>query len=243
MDSYKFKNTDSVKKYIFEQIWEIKNAFNYDINKYSEISEIENNYLMPFINQNTNINNILDLGCGLGRCGVYLYNTINKDHKIKFYFCDSDTGAKGDGGTKQGNDYNSLDMTNLFIKSNNLINYEVIDFNKQNLSTLPKLDIVLSMYSVGLHYPIEIYLNDLLKVIDNNTIMIFGVRHTATCKNDDFHKYLQWFNNVNIVRGPKDPYPACDYLVLNSPKVNNINTEELWREYKYKKGTVFDYHI
>ena len=246
MEVYEYNIPDKVRDHIFEQVWEVPKN---NINVYSTISQMEYENFKNVISQHKNILNVLDLGCGVGRAGIYLYNMINKSNKIKFHFCDSDTGAQGNGGTTTGNDYSSLEVTNLFINSNNVTNFEIIDFNKQKISTLPKQDIIMSMYSVGVHIPIEVYLNDILKIIDDDSIIILGIRFGGDPTNpcSDYNKYKEWFNNVNILNQTNTfshgegggRMPGCKYLILNGPKVTHIDEDILWKEYNNKDSVPY----
>jgi len=120
--------------------------------------------------------NIMDIGCGLGVIDIYL-NRIFKnspnfflldknriDNKIKYGF------------SNNYESYNDLSETkNLLL--NNEINLEQINLCdvEKPINIKEKVDLVISLKSMGYHYPLENYLNLFKKHCSQNTIFIFDI--------------------------------------------------------------------
>ena len=120
--------------------------------------------------------NIMDVGCGLGIINIYL-NRIFKnssnfflldknriDNKIKYGF------------SKDYESYNDLSETkNLLL--NNEINLDQINLCdvEKTINIKEKVDLVISLKSMGYHYPLENYLNLFKKNCSQDTIFIFDI--------------------------------------------------------------------
>jgi len=120
--------------------------------------------------------NIMDVGCGLGIINIYL-NRIFKnssnfflldknriDNKIKYGF------------SEDYESYNDLSETkNLLL--NNEINLDQINLCdvEKTINIKEKVDLVISLKSMGYHYPLENYLNLFKKNCSQDTIFIFDI--------------------------------------------------------------------
>ena len=118
----------------------------------------------------------MDIGCGLGVINIFLNKFYNQ--KIKFYLLDKN---KVDRKIKYGfnfnyESYNDLNETkNLLLNNkieNNCLNF--FDVEKE-INIKEKIDLVISLKSMGYHYPIDIYLKLLKKCCNKDTIFIFDV--------------------------------------------------------------------
>ena len=121
-----------------------------------------------------NINNILDIGCGLGVINIFL-NRIYQN-QLDFFMLDKD---KIDRTIKYGfsenyESYNDLAETkNLLIK--NGIKEEQIHLRNvdKRIEINSKIDLIISLKSMGYHYPLENYLNLLKEICTKDTEFIF----------------------------------------------------------------------
>ncbi len=142
------------------------------------------------------VNNIMDIGCGLGIINVNL-NKIFKNSPY-FFLLDKNRVDKKIkyGFSKEYESYNNLDETkNILI--NNDINknkINIIDVEKKfNIEN--KIDLVISLKSMGYHYPFEEYIDLIRHCCTENTIFIFDTNETQY-KNILLNNY---FKSVKII--------------------------------------------
>lgn len=116
--------------------------------------------------------NVLDLGCGLGRVSVYLHWQLQKP-TIEFILADTTEVTPN----PPGPDCRSnLARTADFVQANGIVNYRLFDVFRDKWSTLPQVDLVISMRSVGFHYLIEKSLPQILPLCHPETTLVFGCR-------------------------------------------------------------------
>jgi len=211
-----------------EQIWQIDMVSNGRLEYYNDLSFAEYEEIGQYIHEDTK--NIMDLGCGLGRAGINIYHMLDK--RPNMFFCDSNFIADKTGGSRfcsndEVGDYNSIKITEDFVKYNSVNNCKIVDIANTNpFKKLPKMDLIISMYSVGFHFSNSDWFNELLDVISHKTVLIFGLSDpnnfrlaTSEKKSDrDLPKIMKKFSSSNIVKGLRDPYPTCDYLILEGFK-------------------------
>lgn len=143
-----------------------------------------------------NLKNIMDIGCGLGIIDILLNNFYQKE--INFYLLDKN---KIDPKIKYGfssnyESYNNLDETkNLLIENGIKIDHlNIFDVDK-TIEISAKMDLVISLKSMGYHYPIDIYINLLKKCCTNNTAFIFDVSE-GYFVNNSLKKYFELINII-----------------------------------------------
>ena len=139
--------------------------------------------------------NIMDIGCGLGIIDIYLNRFFNNpnfflldknriDKKIKYGFSDN------------YESYNDLTETKNILLNNKFKNSCIKLFNVENKIIInKKIDLVISLKSMGYNYPLEIYLNLFKKCCSKNTIFIFDVNEKYYNKNV-IEKY---FKNFKVI--------------------------------------------
>jgi len=224
---YEYKFSEKHVRYMKEQIWQIESIAKGDLAYYSRLSDSEYSIIKDYIEGD--INTVMDLGCGLGRAGINIYHMLKKEPKM--FFCDSDFTADKHGGSflcKDGKvgDYNSIDMTEDFVKTNNVDSYNIINLGDEDpFSDLPKMDLIISMYSVGFHFRISSWFDKLSKVINEDTILIFCLFDSKHFKlankrseTDNVSAIIKQFSSSKIVTGLKKGFPQCDYLILKGYK-------------------------
>jgi len=186
-----------------------------NIDIYQTVCESEWDVIKDYIG---NPKTILELGCGLGRMSVYI-NGMLDDDSIKYILADSNGSPHGKikfgWNPPKQRYYNNLEMTRKFCDMNGLNNYEIVNL-KQIKSQVLSVDFVMSFLSVGFHYPIESYMDWLLKILNEGGNMIFGVRKN---KYSD-HKFEKYFNKCIIIAQDGSVEDKEDILILIDKKKN-----------------------
>lgn len=185
-----------------------KNIKYYEILSKNEYSVMKN-YLNPYPKR------ILELGCGLGRMSIFL-NKMNIIEDTKYYLADSSiiTNSENLYGWNPETWYNDLKLTKEFCDLNGLKNFEIIDLTKDCIKKLERVDFIFSVMAVGFHYPIEQYLFDLRKILDNQGTMIFGVRK-GKYENSSLLEEFEYYEFCSIPNENKE-----EFLILRNFRKN-----------------------
>jgi hypothetical protein len=160
-----------------------------------KLFEKEYNIIKNYLPNKTH--NIMDVGCGLGIINIFLqqhyknnlkYFLIDKnkiDLKIKYGFQDN------------YESYNDLLETKKLLNSNGIKNENIfmIDAEKQIVID-QKIDFVISLKSMGYHYPYEMYLSLLKKVASDNCTFIFDL---ASKKYKDLETIKKHFREYRVI--------------------------------------------
>ena len=140
--------------------------------------------------------NIMDIGCGLGIINIYL-NKIY-ENKPNFFLLDKN---KIDKKIKYGfssnyESYNDLNETRNILLYNNIKNSNIYLFDvEQKIQFNSKIDLVISLKSMGYHYPIENYLDLLKFCCTSDTSFIFDV----STDNFNHNIFKNYFESINII--------------------------------------------
>lgn len=155
---------------------------------YREIKTFEN--FLP-----KRVNNIMDIGCGLGIINIYLNKIYN--NYPNYYLLDKN---KIDKKIKYGfshdyESYNDLEETRQILENNdiNYNNIHLFDVEKK-LQINKKIDLVISLKSMGYHYPFEIYLDLLKSCCTIETKFIFD-----TCIDNNEDILQAYFENIKVI--------------------------------------------
>ena len=132
----------------------------------------------------------MDLGCGVGRWSVYLAGQPGWGNTL-FVLADANRRTKKiKYGWRPGRVfYNSLDATRQFVEANGLQQFRLFDVEHDDWSDLPVLGTVVSLLSVGFHWPIEPELKKLAPYLRADTQLVFQVRkkkYTAATFSNEF---------------------------------------------------------
>ena len=108
--------------------------------------------------------------------------------------------------------YNNLDEAkNLYLKygvdENNIT---LIEAENKNLEILPKMDIIVSFIAWGFHFPLEIYLQNVINLMHENTILIIDIR-------DDTISTESILKNFKIINEEKH-LKSCRYIFKRQEK-------------------------
>lgn len=143
-----------------------------------------------------NINNIMDIGCGLGIINILLNEFYND--KVNFYLLDKNRIDKKIkyGFSTNYESYNDLNETKRIFKDNNINENRFFLFDvEKEIQIDVKIDLVISLKSMGYHYPFVTYLELIRKCCDKNTIFIFDV--SSVSFNENLLK--KYFENIKII--------------------------------------------
>ena len=143
------------------------------------------------------VNNILDIGCGVGAINIFLNKFY--ENRPKFHLLDKNyVSNKIVYGFKKSKTegYNNLEVTKKFLEANDisLKNIYTYDADKNELKVI-KYDLVISLVSWGYHYPIETYIKYLKESSNEKTVFIFDIADEYVSI-EDVKKY---FNKIDIV--------------------------------------------
>ena len=141
-------------------------------------------------------NNIMDIGCGLGIINILLNKFYND--KTNFYLLDKNRIDKKIkyGFSSNYESYNDLNETKRILLENNISESNLFLFNvEKDIQIDSKIDLVISLKSMGYHYPFETYLQLLGKCCNENTIFIFDVNV------DTFDEIIskKYFENIETI--------------------------------------------
>ena len=168
------------------------------VKEYQKYSGLEYEIIKPYFG---NPNKILEIGCGIGRMSIYINSQL--DYEPKFILLDG-TGHQPRYGYSEINInkfYNNMKMTGEFCRLNGLTNFMLFDINKHKLSELSEVDMVTSFLAVGVHFPIEHYLDELMNITTDDCVFIFGIRTNSVY---DVHTFENYFKDIIIVQNNKE---------------------------------------
>ena len=122
------------------------------------------------------VNNIMDIGCGLGIINVYLNNFFGKkpifflldknriDKKIKYGF------------SSNYESYNDLNETKNILLENDVDISSLYLFDvEKKFQINKKMDLVISLKSMGYHYPINTYIELFRNCCTKDTVFIYDI--------------------------------------------------------------------
>ena len=122
------------------------------------------------------VENIMDIGCGLGILNIFVNRKYQNNPN--FYLLDKNTidSKIKYGFSKNYESYNDLKETKNILLKNGLSKEQIFIKNvDEEFSINNKIDLVISLKSMGYHYPIENYMELLQKTCNYKTIFIFDV--------------------------------------------------------------------
>lgn len=191
--------------FIKEQVWEARG----DLSVYNQLSSYEFDIIQSYLPKHPAV--ITDIGCGLGRMGIFL-NHAYQDPSIHYIMADRTgyTGNLGDFLPVEDEFYNDLVLTEDFCKLNGMTNLTTFDTEESDWSSLPKMDLIISVCSFGFHVSIERYLERLLSAASEDCVLIFGTRgyYNADTFKDKFRE------SIFLPMALKEPFPQENFLIL-----------------------------
>ena len=142
------------------------------------------------------VNTIMDIGCGLGIINIYLNEFFEK--KPIFFLLDKNKVDRKItyGFSSNYESYNDLNETKNILLENNIDTscMYLFDVEKQFVIT-KKMDLVISLKSMGYHYPINSYIELFRNCCTKNTVFIYDIGENQYDEN-----YLKTiFDDVKII--------------------------------------------
>lgn len=119
--------------------------------------------------------NIMDVGCGLGIIDIYLNRIFNNP---KFFLLDKNRIDKKIkyGFSSNYESYNDLNETKNLLLNNEIKLDQINLFDvEKTINISEKIDLVISLKSMGYHYPIETYMNLFKKHCSQDVVFIFDI--------------------------------------------------------------------
>lgn len=145
--------------------------------------------------------NIVDIGCGLGVLDIFLNKFYN--NQANFFLLDKNRVDKKIkyGFNSNYESYNNLNETKKLLLSNDvsLNSLKIFDVEKK-IKINKKIDLIISLKSMGYHYPLEQYMSLFKTCCHKNTIFIFDVYK----KNYEINELKKYFDFVNIIHEEKN---------------------------------------
>jgi len=169
-------------------------------NKVERLFESEFNSIKEYLPQN--LKNIMDVGCGLGIIDIFLNRFYQKN--LNFYLLDKN---KIDKKIKYGfsqdyESYNDLEETRNLLLNNDLNenSINIIDVDKK-IEIKQKIDLVISLKSMGYHYPFENYLKLFSNCCTKQTTFIFDISGNQN------HLLEDYFEEIQLIHEEKSIHP------------------------------------
>ena len=140
--------------------------------------------------------NIMDIGCGLGIINIYLNKFFEK--KSTFFLIDKNRIDKkiNYGFSSNYESYNDLNETKNILLENDVDSKRIYLFDvEKQFQINKKMDLVISLKSMGYHYPINTYIELFKNCCTKDTVFIYDISDNQYDEN-----YLKTiFDNVKII--------------------------------------------
>lgn len=182
-----FKTNNKFSELLYQQRHECR-AKRQSIRKYS-ILELEQELLLhydSFKKYLPRLNNILDIGCGLG----YIDIILHRNHpNAQLFLLDSMSSFE----VKVNKFYNNLELTKEFLILNEVPNNQInlidasttgsnmfINQNPDILKELPKMDLVISCYAWGWHSRISKYIEEVSNQMNTGGVLVLDCKGSSS---------------------------------------------------------------
>ena len=140
--------------------------------------------------------NVMDIGCGLGIINIYLNKFFNK--KSNFFLLDKSRIDKkiNYGFSSNYESYNDLNETKNILLENEVDSGSIYLFDvEKKFQINKKMNLVISLKSMGYHYPINTYIELFRNCCTKDTVFIYDIGDNQYDEN-----YLKTiFDNVKII--------------------------------------------
>jgi len=140
--------------------------------------------LQPLLSRIEKPRKILEIGPGLGRSVVFFSKTCGWQASDIHLFDGDGSGTKYkqryyDAGKNSLQDSfcGNLRLLRSLLDYNQVSNYTIFDAAQTRITSLPgPYDLLYSFYSIGFHWSLELFLDDLLPLMSDKTVAIFTVK-------------------------------------------------------------------
>ena len=142
------------------------------------------------------VKNIMDIGCGLGIINIYLNKIF--DNYPNFFLLDKN---RIDKKIKYGfslnyESYNDLNETKNILLENKINLNQINTFDVEKVLNIDEnIDLVISLKSMGYHYPFESYLKLFNQCCNKNTFFIFDLSKVYFNQNE----LKKYFEKIEII--------------------------------------------
>jgi hypothetical protein len=146
---------------------------------------------------------ILEIGPGLGRSVVFFSKQCGWQQSEIHLFDGDGSGTKykqkyyeAGKSSLQGSFCGNLGLLRSLLDYNQIANYTIFNAADTKLAALPgPYDLLYSFYSIGFHWSLELFLDDLLPLMHDKTVAIFTVKRDfrGFPRVKDFHcRVVEW---------------------------------------------------
>ena len=148
--------------------------------------------------------NIMDIGCGLGIINIYLNKIF--DNYPNFFLLDKN---RIDKKIKYGfslnyESYNDLNETKNILLENKINLNQINTFDVEKVLNIDEnIDLVISLKSMGYHYPFESYLKLFNQCCNKNTFFIFDLSKVYFNQNE----LKKYFEKIEIIYEEDSTHP------------------------------------
>ena len=154
-------------------------------------------------------NSVLDIGCGLGITDLCIFEHYGRDDNIMFNLLDKTefTEKLYFGFEEVAAFYNDLEIAKKLLRDYGISeeNITIFDAERDKLSELRNIDLVISSIAWGFHFPISVYVHEVVNLMHENSVLILDVR-----KGTGGVEELELFFDCNkILEGSKSIRIAC----------------------------------
>jgi len=141
---------------------------------FAAMTEKEYNAMKPSLPQNAST--VLDIGCGIAGIDIYLSGHYKSPYIYLLDKTASDHTITPGYADTHGF-YNSLEAATELLVANGVQENTIHRLTPERVNELPeKIDLILSLFSCGFHYPIATYETVLKKCLANGGVVILDVR-------------------------------------------------------------------
>lgn len=135
--------------------------------------------LLPALRQSDR--RFLDIGCGVAGIDAALFRLLERPAEARFFLFDRSTidPLLHYGFGANASYYNSLGIAELMLTSNGVDPSQITFLTAPDTSELAKaapVDLALSLYAWGYHFPVESYLNDCWDVLVSGGRLVIDIR-------------------------------------------------------------------
>ena len=138
----------------------------------------------------------MDVGCGLGLINIYINRIANSD--TQFFLLDKNRIDKKIkyGFSPNYESYNNLNETRKILMSNNIKDDCIKLFDvDQKILIHTKMDLVISLKSMGYHYPLDNYIDLFRNCCTKDTVFIYDIGENQF----DENALREIFNDIEII--------------------------------------------
>jgi len=134
----------------------------------------------------SSVSNVLDVGCGLGYIDVVINDNLND---CNFYMFDAMNTVNV---TQVRDFYSNLKLTKKFMVEHGVDADSIflVDASKTGMdrsinkdpkcfSSIPKMDLVVSMYSWGWHFPLEKYIKEVSDITSKDGLLVLECKNQS----------------------------------------------------------------